>query len=235
MQKYPGRVFSKPEFTSLPPYIFSGAEFALIPSRDEPFGLVAVEFGRKGALGVGARVGGLGQMPGFWYTVESTSPQHLLYQFEHAITSALKCKTKKRALMRAWSAKQRFPVAQWRMQIDSLYDQSIRIHNKEAAKKKSGGRSGGLFPLSPSVQSPNPNTRLIGSNSPLSPIPAAPPAHRHPAPTLRGRDRSSARRPPAPASCRPTAHPTTARGSAPLASPGPTSPAATTATRPSRS
>jgi glycogen synthase len=56
MEKYPGRVYSKPEFTALPPYIFSGAEFALIPSRDEPFGLVAVEFGRKGALGVGARV-----------------------------------------------------------------------------------------------------------------------------------------------------------------------------------
>jgi alpha-1,3-glucan synthase len=57
MEQYPRRVFSKPEFTQLPPYIFSGAEFALIPSRDEPFGLVAVEFGRKGALGVGARVG----------------------------------------------------------------------------------------------------------------------------------------------------------------------------------
>jgi alpha-1,3-glucan synthase len=64
MKKYPGRVFSRPEFTALPPYIFrymaplelanvSGAEFAMIPSRDEPFGLVAVEFGRKGALGVG--------------------------------------------------------------------------------------------------------------------------------------------------------------------------------------
>jgi alpha-1,3-glucan synthase len=52
---YPGRVYSKPEFTALPPFIFSGAEFALIPSRDEPFGLVAVEFGRKGALGVGSR------------------------------------------------------------------------------------------------------------------------------------------------------------------------------------
>lgn len=62
MEKYPDRVFSKPEFTQLPPYIFTGAEFALIPSRDEPFGLVAVEFGRKGALGVGARVGGLGQV-----------------------------------------------------------------------------------------------------------------------------------------------------------------------------
>lgn len=65
MELYPKRVFSKPEFTALPPYLFSGADFALIPSRDEPFGLVAVEFGRKGALGVGSRLGGLGLMPGW--------------------------------------------------------------------------------------------------------------------------------------------------------------------------
>ncbi|KAL1837991.1 hypothetical protein VTJ49DRAFT_3159 [Mycothermus thermophilus] len=135
-EKYPKRVFSKPEFTQLPPYVFSGAEFALIPSRDEPFGLVAVEFGRKGALGVGARVGGLGQMPGFWYTVESMTPSHLLQQFKQAIVSALECKPSKRALMRAWSAKQRFPVAQWVKQLDNLYSESIRIHQKEARKKK---------------------------------------------------------------------------------------------------
>jgi alpha-1,3-glucan synthase len=53
------RIFSKPGFTALPPFLFSGTDFALIPSRDEPFGLVAVEFDRKGALGVGARLGGL--------------------------------------------------------------------------------------------------------------------------------------------------------------------------------
>jgi alpha-1,3-glucan synthase len=57
MERYPGRVFSRPEFVKLPECVFEGAEFALIPSRDEPFGLVAVEFGRKGALGIGARVG----------------------------------------------------------------------------------------------------------------------------------------------------------------------------------
>lgn len=136
MEKYPKRVFSKPEFTQLPPYIFSGAEFALIPSRDEPFGLVAVEFGRKGALGVGARVGGLGQMPGFWFTVESMTPAHLLDQFRHALKEALESKPAKRALMRAWSAKQRFPVKQWIHQIDSLYDESIRISFKESHKKK---------------------------------------------------------------------------------------------------
>ncbi|KAK3321725.1 hypothetical protein B0H66DRAFT_513919 [Apodospora peruviana] len=152
MQKYPRRVFSKPEFTQLPPYIFSGAEFALIPSRDEPFGLVAVEFGRKGALGVGARVGGLGQMPGFWYTVESMSASHLLQQFRQAIVSALECKTSKRQLMRAWSAKQRFPVAQWVHQLDELHSQSIRVHLKEAKKKK-------LEVVSPSLQLTRPSSR----------------------------------------------------------------------------
>jgi hypothetical protein len=65
MELYPERVFSQPEFTAIPPYVFSGADFALIPSRDEPFGLVSVEFGRKGALGVGSRLGGLGLMPGW--------------------------------------------------------------------------------------------------------------------------------------------------------------------------
>lgn len=38
--------------------------------------------------------------------------------------------------MRAWSAKQRFPVAQWIKQLDGLYTESIRIHQKEAKKKK---------------------------------------------------------------------------------------------------
>ncbi|PWY70843.1 alpha-1,3 glucan synthase [Aspergillus sclerotioniger CBS 115572] len=130
MKIYPGRVFSRPEFTSLPPYIFSGAEFALIPSRDEPFGLVAVEFGRKGALGVGARVGGLGQMPGWWYNVESTSTFHLLDQFRQAIDAALESKPETRAKMRARSAKQRFPVAQWVEDLEILQTTSIQVHNK---------------------------------------------------------------------------------------------------------
>jgi alpha-1,3-glucan synthase len=65
MGLYPRRVCSIPRFTSIPPEINMGADFALIPSRDEPFGLVAVEFGRQGALGIGSRLGGLGLMPGW--------------------------------------------------------------------------------------------------------------------------------------------------------------------------
>lgn len=137
MKLYPGRVFSRPQFTVLPPFIFSGAEFALIPSRDEPFGLVAVEFGRKGALGIGARVGGLGQMPGWWYTVESTTTSHLLKQFKLAIDSALNSKPEVRAMMRARSALQRFPVAQWIEDLEILQSTAIRIHNKERAKTQS--------------------------------------------------------------------------------------------------
>ena len=78
MEMFPDRVYSKPEFTALPPYLFSGADFALIPSRDEPFGLVAVEFGRKGALGVGSRLGGLGLMPGWVSHIKSVNPLNVL-------------------------------------------------------------------------------------------------------------------------------------------------------------
>ena len=45
MDKYSGRVFFKPEFKALPPCLFSGVEFALMPSRNESIALVAVDFG----------------------------------------------------------------------------------------------------------------------------------------------------------------------------------------------
>ncbi|KAI9745457.1 MAG: hypothetical protein M1818_000991 [Claussenomyces sp. TS43310] len=136
MSLYPGRVYSKPEFTALPPYIFSGSEFALIPSRDEPFGLVAVEFGRKGALGVGAKVGGLGQMPGWWYSIESMTPKHLVHQFKMAINEALASSEQTRQMMRARSALQRFPVAQWVEDLDTLQTTAIKLSREE----DSGGK-----------------------------------------------------------------------------------------------
>jgi alpha-1,3-glucan synthase len=142
MELYPERIYSKPEFTALPPYLFSGADFALIPSRDEPFGLVAVEFGRKGALGVGSRLGGLGLMPGWvrlpllyfhchlrvcfqWYPVESTSTSHMLSQLTKTIKLALKSTEEERAILRARSAVQRFPVVEWRQRMEDLHRRSI--------------------------------------------------------------------------------------------------------------
>ena len=161
---YPGRVVSKPVFTALPPFIFSGAEFALIPSRDEPFGLVAVEFGRKGALGVGARVGGLGQMPGWWYTVEATTTAHLIHQFKLAIEEALSSKPEVRALMRARSALQRFPVAQWVEDLEILQSTSVRIHDKVEASKRYSTVIDLIKP--PSIYFPHSGTSSPGIFSP---------------------------------------------------------------------
>ncbi|KAJ5580343.1 uncharacterized protein N7459_006328 [Penicillium hispanicum] len=173
MEVYPGRVFSRPEFTALPPFIFSGAEFALIPSRDEPFGLVAVEFGRKGALGIGARVGGLGQMPGWWYNVESTSTSHLLIQFKLAIELALSSKTDTRAVMRARSAKQRFPVAQWVEDLEILQSTAIQIHGKELAR-------GHGAPLTPSgLQTPTAIANDPAQDMSPLPSPGLPPSLIH--------------------------------------------------------
>ncbi|KAJ6013120.1 hypothetical protein N7522_003475 [Penicillium canescens] len=137
MEMYPGRVFSRPEFTMLPPHVFSGADFALIPSRDEPFGLVAVEFGRKGALGIGSRIGGLGLMPGWWYNVESDSTRHLLLQLKSAIESALGSSPEIRQEMRANSVKQRFPVLKWVEKLETLQRTAIHIHHTEKKNRVS--------------------------------------------------------------------------------------------------
>lgn len=70
--------------------------------------------------------------------------------------------------MRAWSAKQRFPVAQWLKQLDSLYDQSVRIHHKDAKKKKLDVVSSGLSITRPSSRNSN-NSYLDPSQGALSP------------------------------------------------------------------
>ncbi|EPQ58265.1 modular protein with glycoside hydrolase family 13 and glycosyltransferase family 5 domains [Gloeophyllum trabeum ATCC 11539] len=150
MELYPDRVFSKPEFTALPPFLFSGADFALIPSRDEPFGLVAVEFGRKGALGVGSRLGGLGLMPGWWFPVESTSTQHMQSQLKKTIKMALKSTEEERAILRARSAVQRFPVVEWRQRMEDFHRRSITISRNHAgpnAWRPSDGDSGRHQPI----------------------------------------------------------------------------------------
>ncbi|KAL8812634.1 MAG: hypothetical protein Q9200_000893 [Gallowayella weberi] len=166
MENFPGRVYSKPEFTSLPPCIFSGAEFSLIPSRDEPFGLVAVEFGRKGALGVGSRVGGLGNMPGWWYTIESPTTKHLISQFKDAIHAALSTPTETRAMMRARSRLQRFPVAQWVEDLEILQSKSIRLHEKYASKQQNP-----LMISESGRASPSTSTALTALSSPQSTAP----------------------------------------------------------------
>ena len=65
MEMHPGCVFSKPRFTALPQYLSGGTDFVLILSSDEPFSLVAIEFGCKGTPGAGPQLDGFGLMPGW--------------------------------------------------------------------------------------------------------------------------------------------------------------------------
>jgi alpha-1,3-glucan synthase len=93
-------------------------------------------------------VGGLGQMPGWWYTMyvlnfidlsfcnpnngqsESMTTKHLIRQLKQAIHEALGCTSSVRAIMRARSGKQRFPVAQWVEDLDKLHSLAIERHRK---------------------------------------------------------------------------------------------------------
>ncbi|EJD02308.1 modular protein with glycoside hydrolase family 13 and glycosyltransferase family 5 domains [Fomitiporia mediterranea MF3/22] len=189
MEIYPDRVYSKPEFTALPPYLFSGADFALIPSRDEPFGLVAVEFGRKGALGVGSRLGGLGLMPGWWFPVESTSTAHMLSQLSKTIKMALKSTEEERALLRARSAVQRFPVVEWRQRMEDFHKRSIGT-SRQVAGHNAWRQSDGELVHAPQVAhldhddwdpvyqaeptQPQWDTRSMMENSRMSNVPPSP-------------------------------------------------------------
>jgi alpha-1,3-glucan synthase len=74
-------------------------------------------------------------MPGWWYTVESITPKHLVHQFKMAIHEALGSSEKTRSMMRARSAKQRFPVAQWVEDLDTLQTESIKISREENYEK----------------------------------------------------------------------------------------------------
>jgi alpha-1,3-glucan synthase len=73
-------------------------------------------------------------MPGWWYTIESTTTKHLLTQFEQACREGLSSDRATRELMRAKSAKQRFPVIEWIKKLDKL--QSTAIKMAQRAKKR---------------------------------------------------------------------------------------------------
>jgi alpha-1,3-glucan synthase len=58
--------------------------------------------------------------------------KHLLHQFKSAIHDALNSKPETRALMRARSGKQRFPVAQWIEDLEKLQTKAIDKHKKHS-------------------------------------------------------------------------------------------------------
>lgn len=72
----------------------------------------------------------------WWYTIESTTSKHLISQFKMAIEGALASKQGVRATMRARSAKQRFPIAQWQEDLSIMQETAIRLNQKAAFKQR---------------------------------------------------------------------------------------------------
>lgn len=75
-------------------------------------------------------------MPGWWFTIESTTARHFIKQFKTAIKDALRAEPAVCALMRARATKQRFPVQQWVEDLEKLQSSAIEISHKQAAKEK---------------------------------------------------------------------------------------------------
>ena len=75
-------------------------------------------------------------MPGWWFTIESTTSRHFIQQFKMAIDNALRSKADVRAIMRARATKQRFPVSQWVEDLEKLQSSAIEISHKQAAREK---------------------------------------------------------------------------------------------------
>jgi len=112
-------------------------------------------------------------MPGWWYTIESTTTRHMLKQFEHACREALSSDRATRELMRARSAKQRFPVIEWIKKLDKLQSTCIKIANRQK-KNKGAFRQSKIGPPPSSSYgtgslTPKPTPSLAAPSGGLSP------------------------------------------------------------------
>lgn len=67
-----------------------------------------------------------------WFPVESTSTSHMLSQLSKTIKLALKSTEEERAILRARSAVQRFPVVEWRQRMEDMHRRSIQTSRRMA-------------------------------------------------------------------------------------------------------
>src|SRR6267378_7670729 len=96
-------------------------------------------------------IDGMLLMPYFqWFPVESSSTSHMLSQLTKTIKMALKSSEKERAILRARSAVQRFPVVEWRQRMEDFHKRSINNSRSIAganAWRESDCNGGNLRPM----------------------------------------------------------------------------------------
>ena len=73
-----------------------------------------------------------------WFPVESSATVHMLSQLTKTIKLALKSTEEERAILRARSAVQRFPVVEWRQRLEDFQRRSINASRSHAGENAWG-------------------------------------------------------------------------------------------------
>ncbi|CAE8742434.1 unnamed protein product [Polarella glacialis] len=125
--EFSGRLFLHFEFMVVPEELKWAADFCLMPSRDEPFGYVDVEFAWHGAVLVGAQAGGLGKVPGFYYVAQNRENLgRLRRELRTAVSTAMAAPAAALRQMSQEAMRCSFPLKQWQQRLVSLYSDLLQ-------------------------------------------------------------------------------------------------------------
>lgn len=154
--KFHRRLFVYAGFLNVSKDLKLATDFCLMPSRDEPFGYVDIEFAWYGAAIVGSFRGGLGKVPGFYYKVFDTdSARHCQDRLKEAISAAMECDAETRGEMTRRARESSFPVEDWCNEMSRLYSTTLYGF-------KRGGGLRSRLPSREVVQPLNVEARTLG-------------------------------------------------------------------------
>jgi len=128
------QLFVYPGFMMVGKELKFACDYCIMPSRDEPFGYVDIEFGWYGAVIVGALRGGLGKLPGFYFQIfNADSAAHMQAGLRSAISMAMECDDQTFDQMSRACRRSTFPVAEWQDELLHLYSSALR-HSVQSGK-----------------------------------------------------------------------------------------------------
>jgi len=164
--RFAGQLFVHAGFLTVPQELKLACDFCLMPSRDEPFGYVDIEFAWYGAAVVGSLRGGLGKLPGFYFQIlNSDSSAHMQRSLRKAIVAAMRCDRDELARMSQIARRSAFPVEEWQREMSDVYSVVMQSFDWEAMGAMPTWEEEGALPPLTSIPSGEIATE---ASSPLS-------------------------------------------------------------------
>jgi len=163
-REFPGRLGVQGGFIggTIRDHLLQGADFVLFPSRFEPCGLVDLECGKFGTITIGARGGGVGKLPGFYYVQESDVTEDLALQLSRTIRRAVESPPARRHAMLTQIRETRFRFPKFLELYGTLWG---RAFEAAAARQQREGRS----PRDPFHASLRQIADACGDSAPVAP------------------------------------------------------------------